>query len=698
MAVFTRAQQLQLAQNPVNNAISADSAISASVAITASYVLSSSYALSSSYTLSSSYALSSSYVLSSSYALSASQARSSSYALSSSYVLSSSYALSSSYTLSSSYALTASLAPNYVLNSATSSFITTGSSGTQTISGSLTIIQNLTVLGSASITNISQSTLNIGTNLITVNTNTPSVRFGGLAVIDSGSSPQRSGSILFDSTNDQWIFIHQNTSGTTTSSIFVQTPQTFNNIGNETNLTTNKVPKSTNAEHIGDSNITDTGTIIQLGSDTQVTGSLNVSTSITASIFSGSSFTGSLQGTASWANNVISASYALTASYALNGGSGGAAFPYTGSAIITGSLIVTGSITSTRGFTGSLLGTASFVSTLRSTGSIGSIQYANNGVLGSSTNLNYNGSNLLLQNGKIYQSDGTTYFTVLGKTGTVGTNETGVWGYDGDLDNIYPITSYDIASNKYYFANYSTVYDGATGFLGIGTSSPTAKLQVVGNVVATSFTGSLQGTASISTQAINARTPSTAVLPTLGSTIKAEPLWGGWQEYPGSSYALVNQRCILQPVYLYEQTILTGVKWVQVTQGAYTGSNYNGIGLYTYSAGTLTCVASSSNNANLWSTFANGTMGSASFSFGSNYNAAAGLYYIAAVWNQTGAITTNPAIGQGLATSTTTFTFDFTNSAKGTSRTTNAVTTALPTSVAMSNITALQNIFYLTLY
>ena len=57
--------------------------------------------------------------------------------------------------------------------------------------------------------------------------------------------------------------------------------------------------------------------------------------------------------------NAESASYALTASFALNGG-GGAAFPYTGSAIITGSLIVTGSTTSTLGFTGSLFGTASY--------------------------------------------------------------------------------------------------------------------------------------------------------------------------------------------------------------------------------------------------------------------------------------------------------------------------------------------------
>ena len=40
--------------------------------------------------------------------------------------------------------------------------------------------------------------------------------------------------------------------------------------------------------------------------------------SVTASVFSGSAFTGSLFGTASWALNVISASYALTASFALN--------------------------------------------------------------------------------------------------------------------------------------------------------------------------------------------------------------------------------------------------------------------------------------------------------------------------------------------------------------------------------------------
>lgn len=157
---------------------------------------------------------------------------------------------------------------------------TTGSNaftGAQTITGSVIITQNLTVFGSSSISFVSQSTLNIGTNLITVNVQSPSVRFGGLAVIDSGSAPQRSGSLLFDSVNDQWIFIHQNLVGGVTSSILVMGPPTFNNVGNETLLTQNRLLKGGGLEHIVESQITDDGSVVS------ITNSLNVGTSITAS-------------------------------------------------------------------------------------------------------------------------------------------------------------------------------------------------------------------------------------------------------------------------------------------------------------------------------------------------------------------------------------------------------------------------------
>jgi hypothetical protein len=61
---------------------------------------------------------------------------------------------------------------------------------------------------------------------------------------------------------------------------------------------------------------------------------------------------GYLAGTSSWAQNVVSSSHALTASYALNATAGNT-FPYTGSAIITGSLGVTGSVSITQNITGS---------------------------------------------------------------------------------------------------------------------------------------------------------------------------------------------------------------------------------------------------------------------------------------------------------------------------------------------------------
>ena len=162
------------------------------------------------------------------------------------------------------------------LEGKTGSYATTGSNtfiGDQTITGSLFISQNLIVGGSSSINFVSQSTLNIGTNLITVNAQNPGTRFGGLAVIDSGSSPTVSGSMLFDSINDQWIFVHQAIAGSpTTSSVVLMGPESFNSLGSEIYPTTNRVVKSINSEHLGDSNISDTGTKVSINSNTEITG------------------------------------------------------------------------------------------------------------------------------------------------------------------------------------------------------------------------------------------------------------------------------------------------------------------------------------------------------------------------------------------------------------------------------------------
>lgn len=201
---------------------------------------------------------------------------------------------SASYVESASYSLTSNLSNNTILfnGSDKNVFATTGSNsftGEQTINGSLTITQNLTVLGSSSIQYITSSQLVISDNIISVNTFSPSLRFGGLAVIDSGSVSNTSGSLLFDSQNNQWIFVHQSEgSSAVTSSVLIMGPQTFDNVGNELTITSNRLTKGTGGdlgEHIGDSNITDTGTVVSINSNTEITGSVIITAGVTGSSF-----------------------------------------------------------------------------------------------------------------------------------------------------------------------------------------------------------------------------------------------------------------------------------------------------------------------------------------------------------------------------------------------------------------------------
>jgi hypothetical protein len=156
------------------------------------------------------------------------------------------------------------------LENKTGSLATTGSNtfiGNQTISGTLYIQNNLVVQGSSSLQNITASAVSIGTNTVLLNTNAPSIRYGGLAVIDSGSASGKSGSLYFDSVDDEWIFVHQGNTSVTSSTV-ITGPETYDSLGNETKLTTNRIPKATQNFHIVDSNISDTGTLVSINSAT----------------------------------------------------------------------------------------------------------------------------------------------------------------------------------------------------------------------------------------------------------------------------------------------------------------------------------------------------------------------------------------------------------------------------------------------
>jgi spore maturation protein SpmB len=166
------------------------------------------------------------------------------------------------------------------INSKTGSYARTNSTntfnGNQIISGALFVTQDLVVLGSSSIQNISSSNLVIGAAFITLNTFTPASRFAGINILDSGSAGI-SGSFLYDSVQDEFIQVHRGNGTNVTSSHFVQGPQTYDNLGNELYLTNNRLTKGTGLEHIVDSNITDDGTTISLGTSTFVTGSVTAS-------------------------------------------------------------------------------------------------------------------------------------------------------------------------------------------------------------------------------------------------------------------------------------------------------------------------------------------------------------------------------------------------------------------------------------
>ena len=128
------------------------------------------------------------------------------------------------------------------------------------ISSSLYIKGNLTVYGTQSVSYITSSTLNISTNLITVNTSTPSVRFGGLAVQDSGSASGLTGSLLWDSQNNSWLYDNPSGSGNYDSAMVIMGPRNSSTLGSEQGLNCNYLVQGHGHHHTTSSAIFHDGT------------------------------------------------------------------------------------------------------------------------------------------------------------------------------------------------------------------------------------------------------------------------------------------------------------------------------------------------------------------------------------------------------------------------------------------------------
>ncbi len=180
----------------------------------------------------------------------------------------------------------------------------------------------------------------------------------------------------------------------------------------------------------------------------------------------------------------------------------------------------------------------------------------------------------------------------------------------------------------------------------------------------------------------------------LCATVKAETVALS-ALYATRSVALTDGQIRYIPVYLSKGQTLTGVKVFMKTAGSYTGDNNNRVGLYSYSGGVLTQVASSTNNANLWTATAN-TYNNIAFS--STYDAPAGMYYVALIYNNSSQ-STAPAIAASAADYSNANQTDpgFTNSAKLHGFVSSQ--TDIPgTTVNMSTISSSSTAYYVALY
>jgi len=193
------------------------------------------------------------------------------------------------------------------LVSATSSYAVKSSnnvfSGTQTFN-------NIAVNGTASVSYLEQVTGSakvIGDSFIILNAESPPQRYAGIKVYDSGSSPVSTGSLQFDSQNNDWFYEYQKDD--TDYAVALFGPE-FATKGSPTYPGNNVIQKGTGGHHLTGSLLSDDGSTVSM------TGTFDVTGAVSSSV----GFKGSLDGNASTSTT---ASFALTASYVEGGAEAG---------------------------------------------------------------------------------------------------------------------------------------------------------------------------------------------------------------------------------------------------------------------------------------------------------------------------------------------------------------------------------------
>ena len=158
----------------------------------------------------------------------------------------------------------------------------------QTISGTKTFT-DIVVNGTGSFATFVSTQTSIqyvGDSFIVLNNDTPTQRYAGLAVYDSGSAGVTA-SLQFDGQTNDWFYEYSDDGGVTTDHGAVLFGPEYSTKGSPTYPTNNTIQKGNGSHHLLDSNITDNGSTITLGSNTNVIGTISATTF--AGMISGSS-------------------------------------------------------------------------------------------------------------------------------------------------------------------------------------------------------------------------------------------------------------------------------------------------------------------------------------------------------------------------------------------------------------------------
>lgn len=233
---------------------------------------------------------------------------SSSYATNAGNATSSSFATSASYANNAGNAATANIAGTAAnadlldnLNSTAFAIL----ANNNVFGGATQTFTNIAVNGTASIgylESVTGSVKIIGDAFIILNNDTPTERYAGIKVINSGSA-NTTASFQFDGLTNDWFYEYTG-SDPTNYGVAMFGPE-YATKGSPTYLTANKLAKGDGGHHLNDSTITDTGTLVSVGVGMNVTGSVTAT-----------GFVGNLTGNASTATNATSASYASVATSA----------------------------------------------------------------------------------------------------------------------------------------------------------------------------------------------------------------------------------------------------------------------------------------------------------------------------------------------------------------------------------------------